>query len=374
MTISDTTACNDNGAGRAAAIDEDDLLALQESIGQVLEDKAGRRQVHDHIDGKIALDRELWFQARDLGWLGIGLPEAVDGLAFGPRGLDVLHRELGRRVAPGPFLPSLSAAQALGDAGGEAGVKTVRREWLGALASGERKLAVAAQTLGPPAHDRTWLLGDPDSNGVLVPLDSGDWGLLPIRDARPIEIWDRTRAMFTASLAGTAPLAVLPGPAIREALTIHMCLGIAAESIGSARAITEATVAYMKEREQFGRAIASFQALKHRVADMMTMIVSGEEIVLMAVEGAAAGDADADIWSALAKVRASEVLIHCANEALQLHGGVGFTWEFDVHLYLMRSRLNEMLVAPGALLRDRAAAGFERAFAAGRQPLEFAAQ
>jgi alkylation response protein AidB-like acyl-CoA dehydrogenase len=368
MTLDDTSACNDNGSGRMNAIDEEDLLALQEGIAQVLEDQADRHRLHDHIDGKVRLDRDLWQRAGELGWLGMGLPEQYNGLAFGARGLDVLHRELGQRVAPGPFLASLSAAQAIAEAADE----KVRDAWLAPLATGECKLAVVAQTLSEAAGDDTWLLGDVDSDAALVPLEGGRWGLVPIAEANRIEVWDRTRTMFTAKLSGAAPLAELDGEAVSNALTLHMCLGLASESIGAARAITEITIAYMKEREQFGKVIASFQALKHRVADMMTMVVSAEEIVSLAAESAAAGEPDAQVWASLAKVRASEVLIHCANEALQLHGGVGFTWEFDVHLYLMRSRLNEMLVAPNAQLRDRAAAGFERSFAAGRQPLEFA--
>ena len=341
-------------------MDEADLRALGESIGAVLGDLAGPRQLHDHADGKAALDEALWQQARDLGWLGIGLPEQFGGLGLGPRGLDVLHRELGKRVAPGAFLASLSAAQALCDSGGDA----VRADWLPALASGERKLAVAAQVQSGSG----WLLGDADSDAALVQLDDERWGLVAFSGAQAIALWDRTRTVFTADLATARPLAELDG----QAITRHFCLGLASESIGAARAVTELTIAYMKQREQFGRVIASFQALKHRVADMMTMVVSGEEVVALAVECAASRAPDADVWAALAKVRASEVLVHCANEALQLHGGVGFTWEFDVHFYLMRSRLNELLAASNAVLRDRAAAGFERAFAAGRQPLEFA--
>jgi alkylation response protein AidB-like acyl-CoA dehydrogenase len=266
-----------------------------------------------------------------------------------------------------PFLASLSAAQTLLDAADE----SLRDTWLAPLAAGERKLAVAAQVKAG-AGSGAWLLGDPDSDAALVPLDADRWGLVTFSGARPIEIWDRTRTVFTADLAAASPLAVFDGEAAARSLARHMCLGIAGESIGAARAITEITIAYMKERRQFGRAIASFQALKHRIADMMTLIVSGEEIVSLAAASAAAGEPDADVWAGLAKVKASDVLIHCAGEALQLHGGVGFTWEFDVHVFLMRSRLNEMLVAPNAELRDRAHAGFERSFAAGRQPLEFA--
>lgn len=346
-------------------IDEDDLLALREGISRVLESDADRERLHAHLDGELALDRALWAQAAELGWLGIGLPEEFGGLGLGPQGLDVLHRELGSRVVPGPFIASLAAAQALADV---ADSETCNR-WLVRLAAGDAKLAVASRMA---AGNDSWLLGDAGSDAALVPLGSGEWGLVALEGARPVELWDRTRTIFTSNLEGQVPIAVLDGEAMSGALTRHLCLAVAGDSIGAARAITEKTIAYMKEREQFGRPIASFQALKHRVADMMTMIVAGEELVSLAVESAAAAEPDANIWSSLAKVRASDIFVHVANEALQMHGGVGFTWEFDVHAYLMRSRLNEQLVAANHELRDRAAVGFADAFGAGRQVLELA--
>ncbi|MDG2003417.1 MAG: acyl-CoA/acyl-ACP dehydrogenase [Novosphingobium sp.] len=349
-------------------IDEDDLQAFREGIARVLEGAADRTQLHAHLDGELALDRTLWEQAAELGWLAIGLPEEAGGLGFGAQGLDILHRELGRCAAPGPFIASLAAAQVLA----ETADSDVKDSWLPRLASGEAKLAVAARIADGPAGKDSWLLGDANSDAALIPLATGDWGLVGLEGGQPVELWDRTRSVLTADIDSVAPLAVLDGEATSRALTRHLCLAIASDSIGAARAITEITVAYMKEREQFGKPIASFQALKHRVADMMTMIVAGEELVSLAVQSADAADPDADIWSSLAKVRASDIFVHVSNEALQMHGGVGFTWEFDVHAFLMRSRLNELLVAHNHELRDRAADGFAQALEEGRQVLELA--
>jgi len=349
-------------------IDEEDLAALREGIAKVLESDADRERVHAHLDGRIDLARYLWRGAGELGWLGIGLPEEFGGLGLGVQGLDALHREVGSRAAPGPFIATLTAAQTLAEIAEEA----VQQDWLPRIATGEAKLAVPARMTTAPADDETWLLGDADSEAALVPLGGGEWGLVVLDGGREIELWDRTRTIFTASLATAQPLVLFDGAAASRLLTRQLCLAVASDSIGAARAITLQTIAYMKEREQFGKAIATFQALKHRVADMMTMIVAGEELVSLAVESAAANDPGADIWASLAKVRGSDILVHVANESLQLHGGVGFTWEFDVHIYLMRSRLNELLVAPGHELRDRAAEGFAEAFRAGLQPLELA--
>ncbi len=350
------------------AFDDSDLHALGEAISQVLASEADRHALHRHIDGKMRLDKALWGKAIELGWQAIGLPEPDGGLGLGLRGLDLLFRHLGRSVAPGPFLATLPAAQTLSAVAD----KSVRSEWLPKLAAGERKLAVAALIDTAPGAGGTWLLGDEDSDAALVPLPSGDWGLVPMASAKRLDMWDRTRPMLKLDFAGRAPLATLPGTATAQTLTRNLALAIAADSIGGARAITAITVEYMMQREQFGRSIASFQALKHRIADHMTEIVSGEEFLAMAVDFAARGDPDAGIWANLAKARCSESYLRIAQDCLQLHGGVGFTWEFDVHLYLNRARLNELLVAGNARMKDAAAAALADSVRSGRNALELA--
>ena len=362
------TQGTDSNATPSWSVDEADLDALKDAISRVLEGEADRLRLHDHIDGKIRLGRSLWSKAVELGWIGIGLPTECGGLGFGPQGLNILHREIGARVAPGPFMASLSAAQALAEV---ADFET-RSIWLPRLAAGECSLAVAALPLSANVRDNIWLLGADDAEAALVPTSEDTWGLVSLAEAVPVQVWDRTRTVFSIDLAKTKPVAVLPGEATGSSLARHLALAAASDSIGGARAITQQTVAYMKEREQFGRPIASFQALKHRIADLMTMIVSGDEIVSLAVEAVAAGDPDANIWVNLAKARATDTYVHASTECLQLHGGVGFTWEFDVHMYLKRARLNEMLVASNLDMRDRAAAGFADALRAGKQPLELA--
>lgn len=349
------------------SFDDSDLEALGEAIAEVLAGEADRLALHRHIDGAARLDRTLWQKAVELGWPAIGLPEAAGGLGFGARGLDLLHRRLGAHVAPGPFLATLSAAQAIAEAADEA----VRKEWLPRLASGETRLAVPAQIASAPELADLRLIGDADSDAALVPLADGDWGIVPLERAARLDMWDRTRTLTSADVTRTAPLATLPGDTARS-LSRHMAIALASDSIGGARAITEQTVAYMKERQQFGKPIAAFQALKHRIADLMTLVVSGEEVVALAVEAAASGDPDADLWARLGKARCTETYVHVAGDCVQLHGGVGFTWEYDVHLYLKRARLSELLIAPNTAMKDEAAAALADAVRAGRQPLELA--
>lgn len=352
----------------ATVIDDDDLATLDKAISQVLFNEAGSLSLHQHLDGKIRLDRALWENAVELGWPRIGLPEEVGGLGFGERGLDLLHRQLGRRVAPGPFLATLSAAQTINDA---ADTET-KSEWLPRLSEGECKLAVTTQTDTTSESSEIWVLGDENCEAFLAPLTNGDWGLLSMPQASAFQMWDRSRTMTKVDLGTSEPLAILPGTPTSQALARHLSLGIASDSIGGARAILEQTIAYMKEREQFDRPVASFQALKHRVADLMTLVVSGEEIVALAVQAVANRDPDADIWVKLGKARCTETYVHVASDCLQLHGGVGFTWEFDVHMYLNRARLNELLVAANTRLKDEAANALADAIRSGRQPLELA--
>jgi alkylation response protein AidB-like acyl-CoA dehydrogenase len=149
-----------------------------------------------------------------------------------------------------------------------------------------------------------------------------------------------------------------------------MALAVAADSAGGARAITERTIAYMKTREQFGQPIAGFQALKHRAADLATKLAVADEMVTHAVQRTVANEPDAEIWATLAKSEVTEACVFVTTDCVQLHGGVGFTWEFDPHIFLKRARLNEVLIMANTMLRDQAAAALAAITASGRSALE----
>jgi alkylation response protein AidB-like acyl-CoA dehydrogenase len=149
-----------------------------------------------------------------------------------------------------------------------------------------------------------------------------------------------------------------------------MALASAADSCGAARSVTERTIAYMKTREQFGQPIAGFQALKHRAADLATRLAVMDEMVAHAVHRTAMGEPDADIWASLAKAEATESFVFIATDCVQLHGGVGFTWDYDPQFFLKRARLNEVLVMANPALRDRAASGLAAMTRAGQSALE----
>jgi alkylation response protein AidB-like acyl-CoA dehydrogenase len=142
------------------------------------------------------------------------------------------------------------------------------------------------------------------------------------------------------------------------------CIGLAAEQTGGAQQVLDLSVAYMQERQQFGRPIASFQALKHRAADMMLQVECARSASYYAAcvaqeildpQGDAQVAAELPLAAALAKAQCSETYFHCASESIQLHGGVGFTWEYDPHLYFKRARASESFLGLPAWHRERIA-------------------
>ena len=359
----------------AGSLDQATLDALREGIAAVLVEQSSSAAVHAFIDGENSLDRELWSQAASLGWLGFGIPEQDGGLGLGAHGLAILHTEIGRQAAPGPYIATLSAAQAIVESGTDA----TRNTWLPRIASGEISAAVPA-TPGATVLTRSGTgvsgtlrcLGARDAAFVLAPLGDA-WVIVELAGAEvnAMPMWDRTREVIDIRLQNARPAAVLEDPeATSVALLRAMALATAADSCGAARSVTERTIAYMKTREQFGQPIAGFQALKHRAADLATKLAVMDEMVAHAIHRAAADEPDAEIWVWLAKAEATEAAVFVTTDCVQLHGGVGFTWDFDPHIFLKRARLNEVLIMPNTALRDRAAAGLAAITRTGRSALE----
>jgi len=294
---------------------------------------------------------------------------------MGAQGLAILHGELGRQSAPGPYIATLSAAQAIVETGDEA----IRQKWLPRLASGEVSAAVPATmdarglTLsGAGVSGTLRCLGSAGAEFLLAPADDA-WVLVDLAEAEVTvaPMWDRTRDVIDVRLKDATPIGTLPdAAATRAVLTRAMALAIAADSAGGARSITERTIAYMKTREQFGQPIAGFQALKHRAADLATKLAVADEMVRHAVQRMVADEPDAELWAMLAKSEVTETGVFITTDCVQLHGGVGFTWEFDPHIFLKRARLNEVLIMANTALRDQAAAALAAMTVSGHSALE----
>lgn len=362
---------------------EDDLSVLSESIAEVLAAECDRLTVHAFFDGQNALDESLWQTAAEQGWLGIGLSEASGGLGFGARGLDILFRQLGRAMAPGLFLPTLAAAQWLA----EMGPAEIRDRLLPDVIAGTCTFAVPlalnGETMalagGVLSGRSPLLLGARAVRCAVLPVEADGKAAIAVVELtdgkaafEPADIWDHTRSVGRLQFDGVAPLALIEDADGCATATLRrwIALGVSGECVGGARAITEQTVAYLKERVQFGKPLASFQVLKHRAADLMTAVIHSENMLDQAVEASAESAASANMWANLAKASATEKFKFVAEDCVQLHGGVGFTWEFDCHIFLKRALLNREIGGSAAELRDLAESDLAKATLAGTTTAE----
>ena len=311
----------------------DDQLALRGAARDLLADLAHPRDA----DG---FDAALWKAMTDQGWLGVELPEADGGLGMGTVEAAVLLEELGRHVAPVPYLQSALALGALHRAG--------RTDWVDRLLAGDAIGTVASKrgglTIAAPLAD------------VAVVIDGDALLLVDLGDRRPA----REPAMDLTRPVGWLTVADGEGERIggdHEARTLldRAAAGHAAEMLGAADRVLTMAVDYAKEREQFGQPIGSFQAVKHRCADMLVDVEGMRSSVYYAAWSIGADHADASIAASTAKVWCSDAAKRVMASALQVHGGIGFTWEHDLHLFLKRSQLDQVSFGDAASHRDRLA-------------------
>lgn len=345
-----------------------ELSEVRESIATVLDEQCPSLAVHGFIDGRNTLDATLQQLASELGWLAIALPEDHGGIGLGAAGLAVLNFELGRAAAPGAFLATSVVLEVLArsDASNDAAVRRIIAD----AAAGTTTLALSAKLEAPAGDKPVWLLGEANAAAALIVGEGDDLLLIDLAgaDPQPVQMWDETRSMVSASTSGASVIATLAGARpLGEAL---FAIALAADSAGIARGTLDRTIAYMKDREQFGRPIGSFQALKHRIADHDVNAIAANELLWQAVESWGSDKPGAYLWAVMAKVNVTDAAAKVAGDCVQLHGGVGFTREYDPHLYLKRVRLNEMMLAANTVLRDRAERAFGEALRNGDDVLE----
>ena len=334
--------------------------------------ECGSQALHKHYDGVLALDEALWRQAAELGWLGIGLPEEHGGLGMGIQGLDVLYSALGTVAAPGSFMPTLTGALLVSEfvepqlcarllpavVAGELQIATPAGEDQGEIKLRDGRLhGVSAVMLGSRTADLAIVAVSSDAGANIALVSLNDTG----SEFNLIDVWDQTRSLGKVSCSSAQPLAILSDHdgIILQRYRHLLALAVASDSVAGGRRIALQTVDYLKERHQFGRPLASFQALKHRCADLFMTLTTAEQALRHGVDMAARRKEGAWVWAVLAKATASEAFKFVAAESVQLHGGVGHTWEFDCHIFLKRALLNESLAGENNALRDLAAAEFD---------------
>ncbi|WAC90136.1 acyl-CoA dehydrogenase [Mycobacterium sp. Aquia_213] len=324
---------------------------LAESVFGALNRVKSRAAARATLNGGAPSDGEIWSVAAELGWHGLAIGEQYGGSGFGPAELAIVLEAQGHELCPGPFLPTVAASLVIGRCAPD----SVRAQTLPRLADGS---AVGALGLsGGVAVDSDLVasgrcqavLGAPEAN--LLVLLAGEDVVVVDAAAEGVSVTalpglDSTRTVGAITLHGVvvAPDRVLRG-AGRKARTVFRILA-AAEAVGSAWACVEMARDYVKVREQFGRAIGTFQAVKHHVANML---INAEQATAATWDAARSGDLDSAWFAgAVAAAHAIRAQVFAAQTNIQLHGGVGYTWEHDAHLYLRRSRTLAALATDGA--------------------------
>ena len=340
-----------------------DQVALREAAAALLDDLCDTAAVRRACDNG-GFDADLWTAMVEQGWTGIAVPESLGGVGLGTVEAAVLLEQTGAHLAPVPLLQQLAALAVLADG-----------PWGERLLSGEAVACVARTPLARAKDGTVSGRTEPAVYGaradVLVAPAGDELVAVDLSGVArsPEPAMDQTRELAWIDLDGA--VAVTVGGA--EEAAAHLDRGAvfhSAEMLGAAEAVMGLAVEYAKVREQFGRPIGSFQAVKHRCADMLVDVEGMHSAVYHAAwaMGAAddpAGRAAAAETAAVAKIWCSDAAVRVAESALQVHGGIGFTWEADVHLYLKRIQLDQVAFGDArhhrarlaAILRDRLVAG-----------------
>jgi len=345
---------------------------LRQSARALLERECPSAHVRQMMEDERGYSPELWRKMAELGWLGLVLPEAHGGAGLSYVDLVVVAEEMGRALLPSPFIWTLMFAEAISRAGSE----EQKRRFLPAIARGEliattahleangsweeSGVALAARKIGAgftldgeklfvnDAHVADFFLVAARTGGkrggiTLFAIDAKRAGIA----VTPLKTMDQTRKLGAVAFRGVrAPAAEVVGeinggwPVLASAID-RAKVALAAEMMGSAQKVLETTVEYTKVREQFGRPIGSFQAVQHKCANMMVDVEGAKSAVYYAAWAVSNGAPDAESAAAVAKAAASDACRRTAADGIQVHGGIGFTWEHDMHLYFKRAKSSE---------------------------------
>ncbi|MDB5563965.1 MAG: dehydrogenase [Tardiphaga sp.] len=352
----------------------DDQKQLRDEARRFLTEKCPPKAVREVIDGKATYDRELWKGLADMGFLGVAIPEAFGGSGAGHLELCVIAEEMGRALAPVPFSSTVYlAAEALMLAGSDA----QKQKWLPAIASGAAVGTLALfEGSGNPSPGAIKLTASNGTlNGIKKPVPDGavaDFAIVAARtastgretdislflvdltsegvEAKALTNIDPSRGQAEISFKNVK--AELLGPAnegwsILTRVLDRAAVLIAFEQVGGADRALEMGRDYALDRIAFGRQIGSFQAVKHMLADMYVSATLARSNCYYGAWALSTNASELPEAAAAARISATQAFQHCAKNNIQVHGGMGFTWEFDCHLYYRRS--NALALGLGSL-------------------------
>jgi alkylation response protein AidB-like acyl-CoA dehydrogenase len=360
---------------------------LRDGVRTVLTGECPMSLVREVVEKGATADA-LWSRMVALGWPALTVPESAGGLGLGAVELAVVIEELGRAVAPGPFVPTITQ---FAPVVAEAGSPEQQHRFLSAVAAGSLTGTLALVEVGGSVNPaRITATAERDGTSFVIqgakPMvveaaaadeiatiarvrgTEGDDGVgafvVPRNDlgVEPVEPLDASRPLARVTLDGVRVDAdrVLgePGPAtavaIRRAVEVAVT-ALAVEIVGAAQAVFDITLGYAKQREQFGVPIGSFQAIKHKFADMLVTLERARATGYFAALTIAEDDDRRALAASMAKAAAGDCAALLAKEGIQIHGGIGYTWEHDMHLYVRRVKSNAQLLGNAAQHRARVA-------------------
>jgi len=359
---------------------------LRDSVSRFLADRMPLQRVRELMESGDGSDENVWsYAGSQLGLQGIAIPEEYGGGGFSFVEQAIVLEQLGAALYPGPYLASaVLAATALLASSDEA----AKRDLLPGIATGSTVATLAftedngswepdAIRLAATRDDQGWrldghknfVLGGHCADLILALARTGDGLSLFAVDARAadsadgltrkqLQTLDQTRTLGRLEFSALpARLIGAPGEGgqILDRTLDVAAIALAAEQLGGAQRALDMAVAYAKIRHQFGRPIGSFQAIKHRCADLLLEVESLRSAVGYAAAALAEDSAEVPVLAALVKALASDTYFHVAAENIQIHGGIGFTWEHDAHLYFKRAKSSELFLGDASYHRERLA-------------------
>jgi len=348
----------------------DEQQAIKSTAHDFLASRFKSERIREIAAGESGFDERGWKEMAELGWAGLALPEEWGGQGLGTVDLAVLFEEMGYALAPSPLLSNTIAGLALSIGGSD----EQKERWLRPLAEGELRATPALIDADGPAEPMKFSMaaGDTLSGEKTLVMDAGSADLFLVatadggrhvveKDAGGVTVTaeegiDLTRRLFTVRFDGVTPAATLPGSGEDYTPVFHRaCVALAAESTGVAQRALEMSVAYAKDRQQFGRPIGAYQAVSHRCAQMLLETENSRSAVYGAAWAADAEPESLPLAASMAKAYASDAGWRVPDMAIQVHGGIGFTWEHDLHFFLKRGRANAAMLGDAKWHRERVA-------------------